>query len=58
MMAVVNGVLAALFAGLAAYWLARGVGIPGWTAWVPGDAADIGVFTGWAVWLLIGAVRR
>lgn len=26
-----------LFAGFAAYYLARGIGIPTWTAFTPGD---------------------
>lgn len=34
----------ALLAGVAAYWLARGIGIVAWRDWPPGDATDIAAF--------------
>lgn len=43
---------AAVALGLAAYWLARGVGIPSWRSWEPGDATDIGFLVWGAVLLL------
>lgn len=35
---------------IAAYWLAVGAGVPAWTQWEPGDAADIAIF----VFVVIG----
>jgi hypothetical protein len=45
-------ILAAASLAMAAFWLARGVGIPVWRDWEPGDAADIALCVFWAVWLL------
>jgi hypothetical protein len=44
--------IAATLAAAAAYWLARGAGIPSWRDWEPGDAADIALCVFWAVWFV------
>lgn len=36
-------IYAAALLALAGYWLARGIGIPSWRSWEPGDATDIAV---------------
>lgn len=47
-----NHLIGSAFLGLAAFYLARGLGIPAWTTWVPGDAWDIGISVALATWLL------
>ena len=52
--------LSAAFAGAAAFFLARGVGLPVWQNWPAdwkGDATDIGVLTFLAVLYAIDAVH-
>ena len=51
-------VFASVVIGVAAYWLAIGVGIPAWRTWKPGDASDIGAFIGWGVFWAIGSARK
>jgi len=48
----VSRLFAAALLAAAAYWLARGAGIPAWRDWEPGDAADIALCVFYAVWLL------
>ena len=45
-------IIAAAFLGLAAFYLARGVGIPAWQSWIAGDATDIGALVFFAVLFL------
>jgi hypothetical protein len=40
--------------GLLAFCIAQAAGVPFWTQWHPGDAADIGVLT----WLTVAASLR
>jgi len=42
--------IACLAAASAAYFLARGVGIPIWRHWEPGDACDIALLVFVACW--------
>ena len=44
--------VAASMLACVAYWIARGVGLPDFTTWQPGDASDCAVFTFISVWLL------
>lgn len=47
-------IVGALFIGLAAGFLAHGMGIPLWRDWVPGDAADIALLAGYGSYLITG----
>lgn len=42
---------------VAAFWMARGVGIPAWRTWEPGDASDIALFVFTAVFIIARQVR-
>jgi hypothetical protein len=48
--------IAACLLGMVAFWFARGLGIPAWRSWEPGDAWDIGTAV-WAAVLLLGDDR-
>lgn len=47
--------IAALCVGFLAWSFARGIGIPAWRQWMPGDAADIAICAYLATWFLTPA---